>query len=77
MHNNKYKFINIFYLINTEKITRLKYFIRESSTKRAYIICNLELEVKLRKERPEANYCVIDFEKYIDKEQKYYIFTNT
>ena len=70
--NNKDKFINMFYFIDTEKITRLKYFIRESSTKRAYIICNSELETRLQKELPDANYCVVDLEKYIDKERKYY-----
>lgn len=70
--NNKDKFINTFYFIDTEKITRLKYFIRESSTKKAHIICNSELETRLRKELPEANYCLVDLEKYIDKERKYY-----
>lgn len=70
--NNKDKFINTFYFIDTEKITRLKYFIRESSTKRAYIICNSEVETKLRKELPNANYCVVDLEKNIDKERRYY-----
>lgn len=67
--NNKDKFINTFYFIDTEKITRIKYFIRESSTKRVYIICNSEVETKLRKELPDANYCVVDLEKYIDKER--------
>lgn len=70
--NNKDKFINTFYFTDTEKITRLKYFIRESSTKKAHIICNSELETRLRKELPEANYCLVDLEKYIDKERKYY-----
>ncbi len=70
--NNKDKFINTFYFIDTEKITRLKYFIRENSTKKAYIICNSEVEKKLRKELPDANYCVVDLEKYIDKERRYY-----
>lgn len=70
--NNKDKFINTFYFIDTEKINRFKYFINESSTKRAYIICNTELETKLRKELPNANYCVVDLEKYIDKERRYY-----
>lgn len=70
--NNKDKFINTFYFLDTEKITRLKYFIRESSTNRAYIICNSEIETKLQKELPEANYCVVDLEKYIDKERRYY-----
>lgn len=70
--NNKDKFINTFYFIDTEKITRFKYFMRENSTKKAYIICNSELETKLQKELPDANYCVEDLEQYIDKERKYY-----
>lgn len=70
--DNKDKFINTFYYIDTEKITRFKYFIRENSAKRAYIICNSELETKLRKELPNANYYVVDLEQYIDKERKYY-----
>ncbi len=70
--NNKDKFINTFYFIDTEKITRLKYFIRENSTKKAYIICDSEVEMKLRKELPDANYCVTNLEQYIDKERKYY-----
>ena len=69
--NNKDKFINTFYFIDTEKITRLKYFIKENSTKKAYIICNTELETRLRKELPNANYYVEDLEQYIDKERKY------
>ena len=66
--NNKDKFINTFYFIDTEKINRFRYFINENSTKRTYIICDAELETKLRKELPDANYCMVDFEKYIDKE---------
>ncbi len=70
--NNKDKFVNTFYFIDTEKINRFKYFIKESSTKRAYIVCNSEVETKLRKELPDANYCVVDLEQYIDKEPRYY-----
>lgn len=70
--NNKDKFINMFYFIDTEKIIRFKYFIRENSTKKVYIICNTELEPRLRIELPDANYCVVDLEQYIDKERRYY-----
>ena len=70
--NNKDKFINTFYFIDTEKITRFKYFIRENSTKKAYIICNTELETRLRKELPDANYYVEDLEQYVDTEPIYY-----
>ncbi len=70
--NNKDKFINTFYFLDSEKITRLKYFINENSTKKACIICNTELETRLRKDLPGANYCVVDLEQYIDKERKYY-----
>lgn len=75
--NNKDKFINTFYFVDTEKITRFKYFMRENFTKKAYIICNTELEARLRKELPDANYCVANLEQYIDKEQKCYTYTNT
>ena len=44
------------------------YFINENSTKSSFIICDAELETKLRKELPDPNYCMVDFEKYIDKE---------
>lgn len=70
--NEKDKFINTFYFIDTEKISRMKHFINESVTKRAYIICNRELEAILRKELPDANYCVVDLESYIDKERRFY-----
>lgn len=65
--NNKDIFINTFYFIDTEKINRFKYFINESYTKRAYILCDMELKENLKKELPEANYRVINLEKYIDK----------
>lgn len=70
--NNKDKFINTFYFIDTEKIARLKFFMRESPRKKAYIICNTELEEKIREELPEVNYCVANLENYIDKEHRYY-----
>lgn len=70
--NNKDIFINTFYFIDTEKIAKFKYFMNESPFKRSDIICNSELEMILRKELPNANYCIVDLEKYIDREQRYY-----
>lgn len=72
--NNKDKYINAFYFIDTEKIIRFKYFINESSTKRAYIVCDMKLEEGLRKELPNANYCVVNMEKYIDKKKRVFEF---
>lgn len=72
--NNKDKYINTFYFIDTEKIIRFKYFINESSTKRAYIVCDMKLEEDLRKELPNANYCVVNMEKYIDKKKRVFEF---
>lgn len=72
--NNKDKYINAFYFIDTEKIIRFKYFINESSTKRAYIVCDMKLEEDLRKELPNANYCVVNMEKYIDKKKRVFEF---
>ena len=45
---------------------------RESPSKSADIICNTELETILRRELPNANYCVVDLEKHIDKERNVY-----
>lgn len=70
--NNKDKYINTFYFIDTEKIIRFKYFINESSTKKAYIVCDMKLEEDLRKELPDANYCVVNMEKYIDKKKEFF-----
>lgn len=70
--NDKDKFINTFFFMDTEKIIKLKFFMRESPNKRTYIICNTELEKELRKVLPDANYCVVDLKNYIDKERKYY-----
>ncbi len=70
--NDKDKFINTFYFIDTEKIIRIKFFMRENHSRRACIICNAELETILRKELPNANFCVVDLENYIDRERIYY-----
>ncbi len=70
--NNKDTYINTFYFIDTEKINRIKYFLRENHTKIAHIVCSTDMEQNLRKELPNANYCVVNLEKYIDKERKYY-----
>lgn len=70
--NNKDKFINTFYFIDTDKIARFKLFMRESPSKSADIICNKELATILRKEMHDANFCVVDLENYIDKEKRYY-----
>lgn len=69
-HNNKY--ISLFYFLNTEKINRIKYFLRENKNKNADIICSKELEQDIRKELPNATYIIVDFENYIDKEINIY-----
>ena len=70
--SNERKYINTFYFIDAEKINRFKYFIKEDLSKKAYIICNVELEKKLKKEFPDVHYCVVDLNEYIDKEKKIY-----
>lgn len=70
--NDERKYINTFYFIDAEKINRFKYFIKESSNKRAYIICDVELEKKLKVVFPNVYYCVVELNEYIDKEQRIY-----
>ena len=58
--------------IDTEKINRIKLFLRESKSRNQDIICSKDIEPILRRELPNANYIVLDFEKYIVEEQRYY-----
>lgn len=66
--NYKNKYISTFYFLDTEKINRIKYFLRENKNKNADIICSAKLKAELIKELPNCNYIVIDLEEYIDKE---------
>lgn len=66
------KYISFFYFFDTEKINRIKYFLRENKNKNADIICNAELKAEIHKELPTAHYIVVDLENYIDKERKVY-----
>ena len=68
----KNKYINTFYFFDTEKVNRIKYFLKENKDKNADIVCNSQLKERLKKELPNCNYCVIDLEQYIDKELFYY-----
>ena len=69
-HKNKYA--SIFYFLDTEKITRIKHFLRENKNKTADIICSTELSNELKKELPNAHYITVNLEEYIDKERNVY-----
>ncbi len=68
----KDKYVSYFYFLDTEKINRIKYFLRENKNKNADIICSKELKEQLQKELPNVRYITIDLEDYIDKERNVY-----
>lgn len=68
----KKTYIAYFYFLDTEKINRIKQFLRENRNKNIDIICNTQLEQELKKELPTAHYIIVDLEEYIDKERNYY-----
>lgn len=68
----KTKYISYFYFLDTEKINRIKYFLRENKNKNADILCTAELKNQIQKELPTAHYIVVDLENYIDKERIVY-----
>ena len=68
----KGKFVSLFYYLDTEKINRIKYFLRENKQKAVDIICNHEIAMQIKKELPTANYIIIDLDKYVDKELMVY-----
>lgn len=69
----KSKYISYFYFLDTEKINRIKYFLRENKHKNIDIICDNTQKVELIKEFPNAKYIILSLEKYIDKERNYYV----
>ena len=68
----KNRYISTFYFFDTEKINRIKYFLKENKNKNADIFCNYEIKEMLVKELPNCNYFVVDLENYIDKEKYVY-----
>ena len=68
----KNKYISTFYFLDTEKINRIKYFLRENKNKNADIICSLDLKPILQKNIPTANYVIVDLEKYVDNKRNVY-----
>lgn len=68
----KKTYVSYFYFLDTEKITRIKQFLRENKNKRIDIICDIQIENELKRELPTAQYITIDLEEYIDKERRYY-----
>jgi len=70
--DHKTKYISTFYFLDTEKINRIKYFLRENKNKNADIICSLALQQEIKKELPDAHYIIVNLEEYIDKERNIY-----
>lgn len=71
--NHKDKFVSFFYFLDTEKINRIKYFIREHGDKKADILCSKELRNRLEPILPNQNYVEIDLDKYTIKEIRKYV----
>ena len=70
--NYKDKYVALFYFLDTEKITRIKYFLMENGNKKIDVICSQEIKKELQKEIQNANYIITDMVKYIDKERNIY-----
>lgn len=68
----RHTYISYLYFLDTEKVTRIKQFLRENRNKNIDIICNTQLKKELKKELPMARYITVDLEEYIDKERNYY-----
>ena len=68
----KNKYISYFYFVDTEKINRIKYFLRENKDKEYVIICPANIKPNLQKELPSAKFIEIALEDYIEKEQRTY-----
>lgn len=68
--DDKSKYISYFQFVDVEKICRIKSFLQENGNekyKTATIFCGKDIENILRRKLPNAEYIVIDSEKYTDK----------
>lgn len=65
------KYISYFYFLDSEKINRIKYFLRENKNKYADIICTETLKVQIQKDIPNAIYYTIDLEEFIEERTVY------
>lgn len=70
--DSKSKYVATFYFIDTEKINRIKFFLRENKNRNIDIICCSTIAEEIKKQIPRANYIIVDFEKYIDKGRNIY-----
>lgn len=68
----KNKYLSYLYFLDSEKINKIKYFLRENKNKYADIICTKELKEQIKKELPYANYYLIDLEEFIDRKRNVY-----
>lgn len=68
--NYKSQYISHFYFFDTEKINRIKQFIK--GNKNIDIICDSTVKKKISKEIPDAKYTVISLDKYIDRKRNIY-----
>ncbi len=68
----KSKYVSIFYFFDTEKVNRIKSFLRENKNKNSDIICSSNIEQELRKELPNVKYTIVDLEDYLEKERNIY-----
>ena len=69
-YNNKY--VSYFYFIDTEKISKIRYFLRENKKSDVEIICSKEIVDILKKELSEAKFIIIDFKEFIQKQRIFY-----
>lgn len=71
--NHKDKYISYFYFLDTEKINRIKYFLREHKDKKADILCPKDIKQKLFPIFGTQNYVEINLDKYTQKVRRNYV----
>ncbi len=70
--NGANKYISRFYFLDTEKINRIRCFLRESRYRNADIICNKEIKDDIQRYLQNCNYIVVDLEEYTNKKLNIY-----
>ena len=66
------KYISCFFFLDSEKLNRIKYFLRENKNKKADIICPKELKWYINTKLQNATIYDINIEDYVEKERNVY-----
>ena len=70
--DGKNKYISVFYLLDTEKISKLFTFHKANPERNAEVVCSNEIAEFIKKVEPRSNITIVNINDYIERTSKIY-----